>query len=131
MTVSVIRRRGVQRSKCWAERSSVERQYLKGVGATVRAVGSGATLEPTVVPPVPVVVKIQVAKEALVPVKTAALLQEMRAHLSFKLWVATGSTELVSSTCKLAGHASFAVTRSVEVGAGFGLTLDIAADKLV
>ncbi len=131
MTVSVIRRRGVQRSKCWAERSSVGRQYLKGVGATVRAVGSGATLKPTVVPLVPVVVEEQVAKEALVPVKTAALLQDMHTHLSFKLGVATGPTELVSTVCKLAEHASFAVTRSVEVGAGIGLVPDIAADQLV
>ncbi len=131
MTVSVMRRRGVQRSKCWAERSSVGRQYLKGVGATVRAVGSGATLEPTVVPLVPVVVEEQVTEEALVFVGTPALLQDMHAHLSFKLGVTTGSTELVSTVCKLAEHASFAVTRSVEVGAGFGLTLDIVADKPV
>ncbi len=91
---------------------------MKGVGATVRAAGSGATLEPTVVPLVPVVVEEQVAKEALVPVKTAALLQEMRAHLSFKHWVATGPTELVSTVCKLSEHVSFAITRLVEVGAG-------------
>ncbi len=72
---------------------------MNGVGATVRAVGSGATLEPTVVPPVPVVVEEQVARETLVPVKTAALLQDMRAHLSLKLGVATGPTELVSTVC--------------------------------
>ncbi len=71
------------------------------------------------------------AEETLVPVKTAALLQDMHTHLSLKLGVATGPTELVSTVCKLAEHASFAVTRSVEVGAGFGLTLDIAADQLV
>ncbi len=47
---------------------------MKGFGTTVRAVGIGATLEPTVVPPVPVVVKKQVAEETLVLVKTAALL---------------------------------------------------------
>ncbi len=33
--------------------------------------------------------------------------------------------------CKLAEHASFAVTRFVEVGAGLGLVPDIAADQLV
>ncbi len=82
-------------------------------------------------PLVPLVVEEQVAKEALVPVKTAALLQDMLAHLSFKLWVATGPTELVPTVCKLAEHASFAVTRSVEVGAGIGLVPDIAADQLV
>ncbi len=91
---------------------------MKGVGAAVRAVGSGATLEPTVVPPVPVIVEEQVAKETLVPVKTAALHQDMLAHLSFKLWVATGPTELASTVCKLSEHVSFAITRSVEVGAG-------------
>ncbi len=89
---------------------------MKGFGATVRAVGIGATLEPTVVPPDPVVVEEQVAEEALVSVGTPALLQEMGAHLSFKLWVATGPTEFVSPMCKLAEHASFAVTRPVEVG---------------
>ncbi len=88
---------------------------MNGDGETV---GSGATLEPTVVPPVPVVVEEQVARVTLVPVKTAAILQDMRAHLSFKLGVATGPTEHVSTVCKLAEHASFAVTRSVEVGAG-------------
>ncbi len=71
------------------------------------------------------------ARETLVPVKTVALHQDMHAHLSFKLGVATGPTDLVSTVCKLAEHASFAVTRSVEVGAVFGLSLDIAADKLV
>ncbi len=55
----------------------------------------------------------------------------MRTHLSFELWVATGPTELVSTMCKLAEHASFAVTRAVEVGAGLGLVPDIAADQLV
>ncbi len=89
---------------------------MNGVGATVRAVGIGATLEPTVVPTVPVVVEEQVSRETIVPVKTASLLQDMRAHLSFKLWVATGPTEFVSPMCKLAEHASFAVTRPVEVG---------------
>ncbi len=54
----------------------------------------------------------------------------MRAHLSFKLWVATGPTELVSTMRKLAKHVGFAVTRSVEVGAGLGLVPDIAADQL-
>ncbi len=89
---------------------------MKGFGATVRAVGIGATLEPTVVPPVPVVVKKQVAEGALVSVGTAALPQEMGAHLSFKLGVATGPTEFVSPMCKLEEHASFEVTHPVEAG---------------
>ncbi len=82
------------------ERSSVGRQYLKRNGATVRAVGSGATLEPTVVPPVPVVVKEQVAEEVPVSVGTPALLQEMRTHLSFKLKDAP-TTYLISCSCYL------------------------------
>ncbi len=45
---------------------------MKGFGATVRAVGIGATLEPTVVPPVPVVVKKLVAEEALEPTYAAS-----------------------------------------------------------
>ncbi len=81
--------------------------------------------------PVPVVVKEHVAEEALVSVGTPALLQEMGAHLSFKLGVATGPTELVSTMCKLAEHASFAVTRAVEVVASLGLVPDVSADKLV
>ncbi len=71
------------------------------------------------------------AEEALVSVGTPALLQEMGAHLSFKLWVATGPTELVPTVGKLAEHASFAVTRAVEVVASLGLVPDISADKLV
>ncbi len=55
----------------------------------------------------------------------------MRTHLSFELWVATGPTELVPTMCKLAKHASFAVTRAVEEGASLGLVPDISADKLV
>ncbi len=89
---------------------------MKGFGATVRAVGIGATLEPTVVPPVPVVVKTQVAEEALVSVGTPALPQEVDAHLSLKLGMATGPTEFVSPMCKLSEHVSFEVTHPVEVG---------------
>ncbi len=104
---------------------------MKGFGATVRAVGIGATLEPTVVPPDPVVVEEQVAEEALVSVGTPALLQEIGAHLGLKFGVAAGPTELVSTMCKLAKHVGFAVTRSVEVGAGLGLVPDVTTDKLV
>ncbi len=71
------------------------------------------------------------AEEALVSVGTPALLQEMRTHLSFELWVATGPTELVPTMCKLAEHARVAVTGAVEVGASLGLVPDIAADQLV
>ncbi len=104
---------------------------MNGFGATGIAVGGGATLEYTAVPPDPVVVEEQVAEEALASVETAALLQEMGAHLSFKLGVATGPTEFVSPMCKLSEHASFVVTHPVEVGEGFGLVPDIAADQLV
>ncbi len=86
----------------------------------------GATLERTAVPFVPLVVEEQVAEEALVSVETTALLQEVDAHLSLKLGVATDPTEFVSPTCKLAKHAGFAITRPVEVGEGFGLVPDIA-----
>ncbi len=91
----------------------------------------GATLEPTVVPPVPVVVKEQVTEEALGSVGTPALLQEMCTHLSFDLWVATGPTELVPTVGKLAEHTSLAVTSPVEMGARLGLIPDVSADKLV
>ncbi len=48
-----------------------------------------------------------------------------------KIGVATGPTEFVSPMCKLSEHVSFEVTHPIEVGEGFGLVPDIAADQLV